>query len=643
MVGWIVGTIVVEVLIVAIGVFGSVSIPGLSTGESEAIVVRVAVDVLPTILGILLLCRRRGDHRVHRQQLSPDAREQPDAGRLSAVHQSPGDRSPDPALHPSARARAGRGGFIALKFFTTILQMALWAYTMYGAAITPALLAAFVWPRATRQGGIAAMVIGMVTTLGWEIVAKMRSIDGNPRTPSATKQSIPRSFSRSARSSSSAWRRRRRTKKTSRGSAERTRTKDQGPYHRRVRVLLISTYDLGRQPFGLASPAAWLRAEGVEVTCADLSRSSLPQEAVRAAALVAFFLPMHTATRMALPAIDRVRALNPSARLVAYGLYAPLNESLLRERGVETILGPEFEEESGRDDPEGSCHRDAGRATRPGRALPRIEFKTPDRSELPPLERYAKLQMPDGSKRVVGYTEGSRGCKHLCRHCPIVPVYQGRFRVIPVEIVLADIRAQVAAGAQHITFGDPDFFNGVTHALRIVRALASEHPGISYDVTIKVEHLIRHADALPELAATSCAFITSAVESIDDEVLARLAKGHTRADFERAVSLCRAAGVPLSPTFVAFTPWTTTQGYAELLDEIERLDLVDHVAPIQLAIRLLITAGSPLLELPEIREIAGPFNPRSLTHPWVHARSGSRPPAARDRAARRAARQRSAA
>jgi radical SAM superfamily enzyme YgiQ (UPF0313 family) len=379
-----------------------------------------------------------------------------------------------------------------------------------------------------------------------------------------------------------------------------------------VHVVLISTYDLGRQPFGLASPAAWLRAEGVEVRCADLSRSPLPEEEVREAGLVAFFLPMHTATRMALPAIDRVRALNPSARLVAYGLYAPLNEPLLRERGVETILGPEFEEDLVRVVRGFSL---VGETTLKGRTT----FKTPDRSELPPLERYAKLQMPSGEKRVVGYTEGSRGCKHLCRHCPIVPVYQGRFRAIPVETVLADIRAQVAGGAQHITFGDPDFFNGVTHALRIVRALASEHPGISYDVTIKIEHLIRHADALPELAVTNCAFITSAVESIDDGVLARLAKGHTRADFERAVTLCRDAGVPLSPTFVAFTPWTTRQGYVDLLDEIERLGLVEHVAPIQLAIRLLITAGSPLLDLPEIRRIAGPFSPESLTHPWIHS------------------------
>jgi hypothetical protein len=226
--------------------------------------------------------------------------------------------------------------------------------------------------------------------------------------------------------------------------------------------------------------------------------------------------------------------------------------------------------------------------------------------------------MPDGTMRTVGYTEASRGCKHLCRHCPIVPVYGGRFRAVPVDIVLADVRAQVAAGARHITFGDPDFFNGVTHALRIVREVAREHPGLSYDVTIKIEHLIQHAEALPELVATGCAFVTSAVESIDDQVLEKLKKGHTRADFERAVALCRAAGVPLVPTFVTFTPWTTTHAYLDLLDEIDRLDLVEHVAPIQLAIRLLITRDSPLLELPEIRAVAGPFNPRTLTHPWPH-------------------------
>jgi hypothetical protein len=186
-------------------------------------------------------------------------------------------------------------------------------------------------------------------------------------------------------------------------------------------------------------------------------------------------------------------------------------------------------------------------------------------------------------------------------------------------VVLEDIRQQVAAGAQHITFGDPDFFNGPGHAAAIVESLHAEHPSITYDVTIKIEHLLRYRELLPVLKRTGCLFVTSAAESIDDAVLEKLAKGHTRADFIEAVSIVRAAGLTLAPTFVTFTPWTTWAGYRELLQLLADLDLVDNVGPIQLAIRLLIPAGSRLLELTEIRELAGPFDPAALSHKWRHS------------------------
>jgi radical SAM superfamily enzyme YgiQ (UPF0313 family) len=387
-------------------------------------------------------------------------------------------------------------------------------------------------------------------------------------------------------------------------------------------VLLLSTYDMGRQPFGLASPAAWLRKAGVEVRCVDLSRDRLSDQDVRAAKLIGVFLPMHTATRLAIPVIDRVRSLNPAARLCAYGLYAPLNASLLREHGITDILPGEFEqgltELATRTGHGIAPHKDEPAGQVPGGGVPRLEFITPDRGGLPPLARYATLQI-GSERRVVGYTEASRGCKHLCRHCPIVPVYNGRFRVVPIAVVVSDIRAQLAAGARHITFGDPDFFNGIGHAKAIAETFGREFPGVSYDVTMKIEHLVRHRDALPLLRDTGCALVTSAVESIDDDVLARLQKGHTRSDFEHAVALCRDAGLALAPTFVAFTPWTTIDGYCELLRTIARLDLIEHVSPIQLAIRLLVTQGSRLLELEEIRLITTAFDPRSLIYPWRHA------------------------
>ncbi|MBA3884408.1 MAG: radical SAM protein [Acidobacteria bacterium] len=376
-----------------------------------------------------------------------------------------------------------------------------------------------------------------------------------------------------------------------------------------MRAVLISTYDLGRQPFGLASPAAWLREAGVEVACADLAKERLSEDLVRAADVVAFFLPMHTATRLALPVIDRVRELAPSARLVAYGLYAPLNASLLRERGIQHVLGGEFEEDLVR--------LARGKVPSAATPIPRLQFRAPDRAGLLPLARYATLQAGD-VRRTAGYTEASRGCKHFCRHCPIVPVYEGRFRIVAPDIVMVDVRAQVAAGARHITFGDPDFFNGIRHAAAVIERFGRECPDVSYDVTIKVEHLLKHADMLPLLRDTGCAFVTSAVESVDDDVLAKLAKGHTRADVERVVDLCRQARLVLAPTFVAFTPWTTIEGYCDLLQAIDRLELVDHVASIQLAIRLLVPQGSRLLDLDDMRALAERFDPVSLTHRWSH-------------------------
>jgi radical SAM superfamily enzyme YgiQ (UPF0313 family) len=376
-----------------------------------------------------------------------------------------------------------------------------------------------------------------------------------------------------------------------------------------VNIVLISTYELGRQPFGLASPAAWLREAGHSVTCLDLAISALASGPIREAQIVAFYLPMHTATRLAAKAIEKIKGLNPSVRLICYGLYAPVNAEYLRGLGVDSIIGGEFE----------AALADAVEKPRPEPlvSLDRIQFRVPDRTGLPSLARYAGLRL-NGSKKKVGYTEASRGCKHLCRHCPVVPVYNGTFRVVPADVVMEDVRRQVGSGAEHITFGDPDFFNGPRHAMRIAHALHGEFPNITYDATIKIEHLLLHRALLPELRDTGCLFVTSAVESIDNGILERLAKGHTRADFIRVACDFRELGLTLAPTFIPFTPWTTREGYQELLRVLVDLDLIENVAPVQLALRLLITSGSRLLELPEIRRVLEPFDRKLLIHPWRH-------------------------
>ena len=382
-----------------------------------------------------------------------------------------------------------------------------------------------------------------------------------------------------------------------------------------MKVCLITTYELGHQPFGIASPARWLEDAGAEVASIDLAVDCLDEDAVRQAGLIAIYLPMHTATRLAAAALPKIRALNAGAHLAFYGLYATVNEAYLRKLGGQTILAGEVEPSLVR------LYRDlaegAGAQGGDGVALTKLRFRVPKRSGLPDLSRYATLNMGDGRMKTVGYTEATRGCKHLCRHCPVVPVYQGRFFVVQRDVLLADVRQQIDAGAHHITFGDPDFFNGPGHAMRLVEAFHAEFPHVTYDATIKVEHLLAHRDKLRRLVETGCLFVTTAVEEVDDAVLAKLDKGHTRADFVEVVEVARAAGLTLSPTFIPFHPWTTLIGFLDLLTLLAELDLIENLAPVQLSIRLLIPQGSRILELTEMEDSLGGFDAEKLSYSWT--------------------------
>jgi radical SAM superfamily enzyme YgiQ (UPF0313 family) len=377
-----------------------------------------------------------------------------------------------------------------------------------------------------------------------------------------------------------------------------------------ARVVLISPYELGRQPFNLAEPAAWFKRAGISLACLDLSQQTLDPAVLKDAEYVAIYLGMHTATRIAAAALPKIRTLAPKAKLAAFGLYAPMNADWLRGLGVEAIFGGESEPdlvawvETDAPTPTTQIRRD------------KIEFLVPERSGLPTLDRYAHLLLADNTRRSVGFAEASRGCKHLCRHCPVVPVYAGKFRVVPVEVVIADIAQQVAAGAAHISFGDPDFLNGPTHALKIAEALHARFPAMTWDATIKVEHLLDHAELLPRLQACGLLFIVTAVESVDDTILGYLDKGHTRAGFEAALAYSRELGIALAPTFVPFTPWTTLHGYRELLATLLKLRLVEAVPPVQLVIRLLVPQGSYLMHLPEFAARVGEFDQAMLGYPW---------------------------
>ena len=381
-------------------------------------------------------------------------------------------------------------------------------------------------------------------------------------------------------------------------------------------MLLVACYELGHQPLAVAWPAAFLERAGYAPAVMDVSVEPLDADRVRQARLVAISVPMHTALRLGVTVARRVRAVNPTCHIAFYGLYATLNAEHLLAGIADSVMSGEIEAALS-----GLVHRlDVGSApesTAPPPVLARLDFPVPSRASLPSLKKYAHLER-NGGLELVGNVEASRGCKHRCRHCPIPSVYGGRFFVVPVDVVLADIRQQVEAGATHVTFGDPDFLNGPGHALAIARALHEAFPALTFDFTAKIEHLLRHRDRLPELARLGCAFIVSAAESLSDTVLTHLDKGHTRADIETAVRLTAEAGVALRPTWVAFTPWTTLDDYRELLDFVETHRLVDAVDPVQVSIRLLVPPGSLLLESAAMRPFLGELVEEQFYHRWTH-------------------------
>ena len=391
-----------------------------------------------------------------------------------------------------------------------------------------------------------------------------------------------------------------------------------------MKVLLISCYELGHQPIGLASPAAHIRAAGLPVKCLDLAVEPFDKEKVQNADFIGISIPMHTAIRLGVRAGNRVRELNKTCHLCFYGLYASLNAEYLLRTCADSIIGGEFETPlvrllqhlTGKSDGQLSGVQTRSLPSEP--FLGRQQFFPPSRHLLPPLEQYAHLDTGNGSLKLVGYTEASRGCAHLCRHCPIPPVFGGRLRIVQEDIVIKDIDNLVLMGAQHITFGDPDFLNGVKHSRSIVRRMHERFPHLTFDVTAKIEHILEDCEMIEELGRLGCLFIVSAVESLNNDILRYLDKGHTAADVVEALEITRSANVSLRPSLVSFTPWTTLDDFLEVLEFVEQHDLIYNIDPVQYSIRLLLPPGSWLLNIPEIKPFVGKLEQENFSYQWTN-------------------------
>jgi hypothetical protein len=400
-----------------------------------------------------------------------------------------------------------------------------------------------------------------------------------------------------------------------------------------MRVLLLSTYELGHQPLGIAGPAAALEASGHLTRGVDLAVSDLPAETLKWANAVAISIPMHTATLLALEAVASVRSQRPAIPVAWHGLYAPAlvgNDLVLPDdllvagdavpavlAWLESLSGEQASGSGGQNPVEaggqnpveagGQNPVEAGESPATGGGTVLIALGPPRsigpasrplRRDLLPLAGYARL-LHQNREVVAASVEASRGCNHRCRHCPVASIYHGRSRPVETEAVLDDIAQVVVAGAGHVSFADPDFLNRPRHALDVARRLHEAFPSVTFDATVKVEHILAHREVWPELAASGLIFIVSAFESVDDRVLTLLDKGHTAEDEATALEVVRTAGIELRPSWLPFTPWTSLASVGALLQFSADQDLVWSTDPVQYSIRLLLPTGSLLLERPD--------------------------------------------
>ncbi|MDP9494268.1 MAG: radical SAM protein [Actinomycetota bacterium] len=387
-----------------------------------------------------------------------------------------------------------------------------------------------------------------------------------------------------------------------------------------MRLLLVSTYELGHQPIHLALPAAELSAAGIEIETLDLTVGQMDQVLLDRVDAVAFSVPMHTAMRLATDLALKVRQARPELPVAFYGLYAAVGREWTVGPVADLVIAGEYVTELvawARALAEGRVPR-SGVVVNLERSAPVI----PDRSMLPPHEGYARLEW-GGESRLAAAVEATHGCRHRCRHCPIPVVYDGRIRLVGLEPVLGDIEQLVAGGVRHVTFSDPDFMNAPRYSLDVLGAAHAAHPELTFDVTVKVEHVLAHRTHWPEMSELGVLFVVSAFESVDEDTLGILDKNHTVDDMSAAVRILREAGIHVRPTWLPFLPWTHPGDLARLVEFLDRHELWSATDPVQLAIKLLIPEGSLLEGHPAVTPFLSGYEPEALTWAWEFEHAGT--------------------
>ena len=365
-----------------------------------------------------------------------------------------------------------------------------------------------------------------------------------------------------------------------------------------MKILLLSFYDLGKQPKIISELYEKLDNGSNQIDIVDYSieEKDLTLDNYD---VLGIYASMHTASVLAEQYLRDRKLPN---KLFVFGLYANVFSEMFSDfQSIHSFDSDELE------------------SLLQVQLNPNYSFKhtVPDRTILPSITDYSHIV--DGSNNLIaGSVETTYGCKHECTHCPVPIEFKGIFKTFGTEKIITDVTNQVEEGAKHISFNDPDFFNGPKHALKILQLLNEKHPSITYDSTIKVEHILKYPDYFQELKNLNMLFVISAFETTNDHVLNILQKNHSSNDLNKAVELSLENNIDIRPTWMPFSPWTEQNDLISIIKLIENYKLRETVDPIQLTIKLLIPKNSLILKRPEMEEYLLNYDPASFSYAWKY-------------------------
>ena len=365
-----------------------------------------------------------------------------------------------------------------------------------------------------------------------------------------------------------------------------------------MKILLLSFYDLGKQPKIISELYKKLDNGSNQIDIVDYSieEKNLTLDNYD---VLGIYASMHTASVLAEQYLRDRKLPN---KLFVFGLYANVfSEMFSNFQSIHSFDSDELA------------------SLLEVQLNPNYSFKhsVPDRTILPSITDYSHIV--DGSNNLIaGSVETTYGCKHECTHCPVPIEFKGMFKTFGTEKIITDVTNQVEEGAKHISFNDPDFFNGPKHALKILQLLNEKHPSITYDSTIKVEHILKYPDYFQELKNLNMLFVISAFETTNDHVLNILQKNHSFNDLNKAVELSLENKIDIRPTWMPFSPWTEQNDLISIIKLIENYKLRETVDPIQLTIKLLVPKNSLILKRPEMKEYLLDYDPSSFSYAWKY-------------------------